>query len=375
MKINFLKDSFFIISLFISFVVNAPFSYFYPEIRSFFILTTIILGIYRIWNFKSLKLYLLTFVLLSMLILFHLINKTFLHPSSNLFLACMILGLLAFKDYKLIIKLLKISLIINFSIMIYELINFKYFINIISENKFEIGRYQGLFSYSKENSYFIFMSFLFLRYFNSLGWYKWLILFSSFLTGSRTSMIFVLSIMSIDYVFNSFNFRKVKFKNVFIFFVPVIIAFNLTNYYFSQNTLIYNRLLNSFNFQSSSHVDRTYFWKSYLDYIFNYDLIYLVFGKGTYIANILGNGAESTWLMILSEGGFLGLAIFSIPILYVTSLTIKNPSKYYPFILLIIFFQFGRISIGWADGIVFWALIFYIIFFNKNQNEHKILSI
>ena len=375
MILNFLKEYLFIISLFISFIVNAPFTYFFPEIRILFILTTLITGFYRFWNFKSFKLYLLFFVFISILILYYLINQTFLYPSNNTFFICLIFGLLAFKDYKLIITFLKIALIINFSIMIYELISFKYLINIVSENKFEIGRYQGLFSYSKENSYFILITYLYLRYFNSLGIYKWIILFSAFLTGSRTSIIFILVIILLDYILNNFNFRKIKIKKILAFALTFIISFKLIDYYLSENILIYNRILNSFNFQSSSHLDRIYFWETYLDYIFNYELIHFLVGKGTYIANTIANGAESTWLMIFSEGGLLALIIFSLPILYVSSLTFKNPSKYYPFILIIILFQFGRIAVGWADGILFWSLIFYIIFFKKTKNEHKILSI
>lgn len=372
---NFLKEYLFIVSLFISFIVNAPFTYFLPEIRVFFILSTLIIGFYKFWNFKSHKLYLLSFTFFSILIFYYLLNQTFLYPSNNAFLICIILGLLAFKDYRLIVIFLKITLIINFLIMIYELISFKYLINIVSENKFEIGRYQGLFSYSKESSYFILIAYLYLRYFNSLGIYKWIILFSAFLTGSRTSIIFILLIILADYILNNFNFRRINLKKFLASAVTVFISFKLVNYYLSENILMYNRILNSFNFQSSSHLDRIYFWEKYVDHIFNYELIHFLVGKGTYVANSIGNGAESTWLMILSEGGLIALIIFSVPVLYVSLLTFKHPSKYYPFILLIVLFQFGRIGVGWADGIVFWSLIFYIIFYKKTKNEHKILSI
>ena len=88
----------------------------------------------------------------------------------------------------------------------------------------------------------------------------------------------------------------------------ILIGFPVMRFYFiGGSAYMLDRIYNSFNFGSSSHLDRLFFWNAYLLEINKYNWYEIFFGAGQKINVIVGNGAESTYLMILSQYGMITL--------------------------------------------------------------------
>lgn len=361
------------ISILLGLICNATFSEFFPSLRLLFLVIAIILSLYKFSTYgRSVSMISTLFLILSLIFFnsnyYIIINS----HTDNAYYFAIIFGLIISDNIFTLKKYLTYIIIINFIVMIYEILNFKYFINLVAANKFELGRYQGLFAYSKETSFFLVVSFLLFRHFNTSFIFKLLLLISSIFTGSRTSMIFIGSILIID-VFFKINVKN-KTKNIKYFIGIVLFLLLLIPFfqlYFKDNFVIYNRILNSFDSQSSGHLDRMYWWSRYIEYIGDYNLIEIIFGKGSFIVQRLVNGSENTWITLFSEVGLVGFLIYFIPILYLSFLSVKNSFKYYPYFLLMLLMIFGRIGLGWADGIILWALIFHIIYFSKKIDYEK----
>jgi len=361
------------LSIVLGFICNATLTQFFPELRTLFISSTLILGSYKTLTFGRSKILIYILILILTLLLFN--SKYYILINSytdNAYFYCLILGILISDNIFYLKKIMSWVIIINLLIMIYEIFKFEYFINIVSANKFEIGRYQGLFSYSKEASYFLVISFLLFRHLGTSLSMKLFFLISSIFTGSRTSIIFIVFILVIDFLLK-IDFKIIFAKQTikyffysFLFLPPIVVFFNL---YFIDNFIIYNRIMQSFDFQSSGHLDRIYYHNQYINYFQNYNFVEFFIGKGSFVGDKVGNGSENTWLTLFAETVLIVFLIYLVPILYISFLSTKNFIKYYPFILLMILMLFGRIALGWADGILLWSLIFYIIYFNKKGYE------
>ena len=359
------------LSIVLGFICNATLTQFFPELRTLFISSALILACYKALTFgrSQLLIYIFILILLYFNSIYYIIINSY---TDNAYFYCLILGILMSDNIFYLKKILSWVLIINLLIMIYEIFKFEYFINIISVNKFELGRYQGLFSYSKEASYFLVTSFLLFRHFGISLSMKLIFLISSIFTGSRTSMVFIGFILFIDFLLKTdfkIIFKKQIFKYLFYSFLLLTPLGFFLNLYFIDNFIIFNRIMQSLDYQSSGHLDRLYYFNQYINYIQDYNLVEFFIGKGSFIGNKVGNGSENSWLTLFAEAGLSGFLIYLIPILYISFLSIKNFIKYYPFILLMILMLFGRIALGWSDGIVLWSLIFYIIYVNKKKYE------
>ena len=359
------------IAIVLGFICNATITQFYPEIRALFILAVLILACYKVMTYGKSQLLIYTAILL-LLSLFYAYYAIIDHFTDNAYLYCLILGMLVGDNIVFLKKILALLLIINFLIMLYEISSQEYFITIVAANEFEPGRYQGLFSYSKEASYFLVSTFLLFRHLGTSLSINLIFLMSSVLTGSRTSMIFIGFILVID-LFIKTDYRTIvkkhKFKYMFFSFIVFPQLLGYMKVYFKENFIIYNRIMQSFDTQSSGHLDRSYYFNQYVNYIQEYNIIEFFIGKGGFVGAEVGNGSENTWLTLYAETGLIGFLIYLIPMLYVSFQSLKKFNKYYPFILLIILMFFGRIALGWADGILLWSLISYIIYFSKKNYE------
>jgi len=303
---------FFTILLFIGFIISAPFTYFVPSLRY---IAAIIIFLYLIvtiftnyWTDKQLFIFQIFLILYLFIQLF--LNQIRDYNADFSILFSILFATLFLKNIEQIIRILKIIIIINFVIMIYEVITFEYIINIVEVNKYQFGRMQGLFSYSKEAGYFLLITFIFIRYFNVILFYQLIIFLSSFMSGSRTAMLFIGFILIIDNIYlihkkiTLYKFIKRYISLFFILYVGLV----LFTYYFNEdNIYILNRILNSFNMESSSQSERIVFWKSYFFAFNDYNIIELLFGKGTYLNHQIDNGAESAYLMLFSQLGLIGL--------------------------------------------------------------------
>lgn len=361
------------IVLFIGFIVSAPFEYFIPSIR--YLAVAIIFGYLFINIFtnywKERKLFLFQMFLISYIYIQHFLNQIRDFDSDLAVLLSMLLATAFIKNIDSTIKILKFLVVVNFIAMVYEVISFEYIINIVENNKYEFGRVQGLFSYSKETGYFLLITFVFLRYFDVSMFYKIILILSATMSGSRTAIIAILFILFIDYIYQTYN--KINYKQFFYFFITVAILILFTSYYFTDKTeYMLFRILSSFDFETSSQQHRLYYWKFYFESLNNYSIFNWIFGNGTYLNHLIGNGSENTYLMIISQMGLIGLSIFLVPIFLVIILFFKKPFRYYPFLVLFVFLFVGRIGIGWADGILMWIMIYILINNNYTYNKRLI---
>lgn len=360
---------FLVIFLFGGFILSGFFTYFMPFIR---IISVIIILIYLSVNIylnylKSRNIFIFQIILLSYIMIQFYLNQIRDFDADLAMLLTMLFATLFLKNIKELIRILKFVIILNFIAMFFEVVSFSYIINIVEANKYEFGRMQGIFSYSKEAGYFLLIAFIFLRYFNISIFYKIILLLSSVMSGARTAIIAIIFILLVDYIYQAH--RKLNFRNIFkqylYFIVIIVLLISFSSYYFTDKTeYMLFRISSSFDFDSSSQQHRLYYWNFYFNSLNDYSLLDWLVGKGTYLNNLIGNGSENTYLMVISQIGLIGLFIFIIPFIMVIILLLKKPFKYYPFLILFVFLFVGRIGIGWADGILMWIMIYFII--NKN---------
>lgn len=360
---------FFTILLFVGFISAAFFAYFFPIIKIVaiaFVLVYLIINIFMNYYYDS-RIFIFQLFLISFLFLQLFLNQIRDFNADLAILIVMLLGTAFMKNIDETIKILKVVVIVNFFIMLYEVINFEYLIQIVEANKYEFGRMQGLFSYSKEAGYFLLIAFIYMRYFDISMFYKIIILLSSVLSGSRTAIVAIVFILLVDYIYNTHKGINIKFlfKQYMLFIITITSLWLLSVYYFTdQNEYMLHRILSSFDFESSSQVTRVTFWNEYFQSLNNYSILQWLVGNGTYLNNLIGNGSENAYLMVISQLGILGFFIFTLPFIFVIVLFLNKPFKYYPLLVLAIFLFVGRIGVGWADGILMWMLVYYVIYQN-----------
>lgn len=363
-----------ILVLFGGLVVSAPFSYYIPQLRllclgilGLLLASELVIRIVR----KNDPISLIQLGLVVITLFYFFLNLFREYPSDPIVFIIILVATFFSKDQKGMIFLVKAVVLINIAIMVLELLNGQYLLQLRAESEYEIGRMQGLFSYSKETSFFLICAFLLVRHHGSSNFFNIVFLISSFLSGSRTSLLLVALVLAFDFILKQTRQKNLAAlaRNLFyvlIFLGILVLLFSL--WVSESNLFVLTRIMSSFDIESSSHQQRLYFWTQFWDYISSFSLDELLFGKGTFIENQLKNGAENTYLMLLSQFGFFGLFIFMSPLLLVALLTFKNLAKFYPFILLLGFMFVGRLAVGWADGILLWILIIGIL------NEHYTIS-
>ena len=273
-----------------------------------------------------------------------------------------ILGFFIYRYIEYAKQILIYLIILNLIILIYEFLNNDYLFYYASAvgEQFVAGRYKGLFSNSKEMAGFLVSaSLLFKQKKNILM----LLFISSIFSGSRTAMLFIGVLLLIEFIYYIFKY-KLTFLKLFSLISILILIITFFAYYFNENVSMYGRIINSFNFDSSSHQGRFYAWDLHLEMVLNTDFIHLLFGNIGYNNYILGTGAENSYLTTIGNNGLIVFFFFYTPILFFAFLNIFNFYHYYPFILLLIVFQISRVSGGWSEGILLWAYLFYHYNFN-----------
>jgi len=275
-----------------------------------------------------------------------------------------VLGFFAFLYFEKFKSILKILILINFLVMINDVYSGEYLFNFDPiGNYYQIDRGKGLFGYSKSAGAFLIFAALIFRKDRTT---MFVILLSSIMSGSRSAMIFVLLVFLIDYLIDIK--QNITFKQVIYFLSIMSISSFLMYLYFLDHIGMWYRIQGSFNFSDSgTHGYRFYIWNEYLKVINDFNIFHLLFGNTAYANNYLGNGAENAFLTVLANNGLIMFLIFFVPILFFSVLSVINFRLFYPFILLLGIFQFGRQGLGWADGILLWAYIYSILYSNYFQ--------
>lgn len=264
--------------------------------------------------------------------------------------------------FELFLKLIKCFIVINLLVMFYEFLTESYFLEPTSDSPIFIGRAKGFISYSKEaGSFILLFTVLFIRYLKP----KWFIalLFFSILTGSRLAMLIVLLAIVIEI------FYRAKLKH---FCSPAVILLSIVSlsitiygiYLYSnlgQSAIIVERLSGTLDTGHSSNNERMNFWQSHLDVYSNYNFLQYLVGSPSESISIVKNGAESAFINLITDGGFLAILIYISAIIFMFFLMRPQVNTFLHLFLLIVAMQLSRVNIGFLDATLFWAFFGYLI--------------
>ena len=225
LKFNFLgkySDITLVYALFVGFITSAFFTYNILPLRILAVLMVLFFSITNVFvNIKNKN---LDFIFQSILVVFVvfqlLLNQNRIYPADIAPFITIIIALSFYKYNDLIFDVLKVAIVTNFAVMIYEFFTGDYLIRSVEVNNYEYGRLQGIFSYSKEVGYFILMAFLYIRKYNAGFFIKSIVIASSLMSGSRMAMIFIAFIMILDFVFSlRMKFHAKAFFRVIVTFI------------------------------------------------------------------------------------------------------------------------------------------------------------
>lgn len=276
-----------------------------------------------------------------------------------------------FEFYK---KLLKYFVVINLFAMIYEFLTISYILEPTADLDVFIGRAKGVISYSKEaGSFILLFTILFIKELK-VKWFP-VLLFYAILTGSRLAILGVFASIAIEAfsrakIKGALSFKAIVASAIFI----LIISLGLYFYYISaQSEIIVNRLSGALDTGHSSNLERVNFWIQHLAAYNDFKWWGLILGEPGRATGIVGNGAESAYLNLLTDGGIIALSVYLGGIFLLFILRGPSISWLFVLLLLVLSMQISRVNIGFLDGTMFWAYFWYL-FQEKHLKKKKTLN-
>lgn len=281
-----------------------------------------------------------------------------------------LLGLCFAINFTIFFKLLKIFILINLAAMVYEFITLSFIFEPMSDLAYFTGRAKGFISYSKEaGSLVLILALLFsqrLKYY----WFP-ILLFSAFLSGSRLAILGVILIICFEccariHLSNKVSLGKVIGGGGLLFFMFIAGYFYISS---DQSSIIIERLYSSLDTNHSSNNERMNFWYHHLLSFGDNNILGFIFGEPGKSTALIGNGAESAFINLLSDGGLVALFIYLTAIFLLFWLMGPSIQTLVILILLILSMQISRVNIGFLDGTVFWAYFWYLLLSNLRSNH------
>ena len=318
---------------------------------------------------RKLTFFVLCFALCSLASIGGLIGvaQPFVNISLVYFYFSIVFGFFFACNYDFFVRLLKSFLVLNFLAMIYEFGSSAFILEPTSDLPQFIGRAKGLISYSKEAGALVLVFAVF--FVRELG-YRWfpVLLASAVLTGSRMSMVVVFLIIFLELIRRLFHHRRAFVSNLFSIFVLILVLMVGVLFYLSlgQSEIIVNRFYRTFDITHSSNIERMHFWASYLAVYSEFDLVNLIFGRPYFAQYFIGNGAESAFLNLLTDGGMVGLSVYLFAILFICFRAPLKVSFMCNVFLLLVSMQLSRVGLGFLDGVVLWV-IFWVLIFDRRK--------
>lgn len=325
-------------------------------------------------NIERVRIYIVAFfVTLSTFISTSLGDTFFSRDLQSVFFYLPILtGYLFYRDFNTCFKIIKVILLFNFLLILYEYISISYIFPPTVDLPEFYGRAKGVFSYSKEMaSVLIIISSLYLP--KLKGYWFWVLFISSLLSGSRLAVLVVSSCILIEVIYRNRIYFRRNFERfivysplVLILLVIVIIAFFQTKY----AHVTYIRMLGAFDVTHSSNVERISFWTQYISIFSSYDLVHLLFGYPNKASLLVGNGAESSYLNLLVDGGFFALFLYLL-CFFIIFLNVNGLNVFICVLLLVCSMQITRVGIGFVDGSLLWMYFWNVVLRNLGVNSNE----
>ena len=278
------------------------------------------------------------------------------------FYVSIIYGFLFAIYYTEYLSLVKMLLFVNLIAMCYEWYNLEFILLPTSDLDHFYGRAKGFISYSKAAGAFVLAFTLLHAKSIKVSWFPVLIA-SSFLTGSRMAMTFVIICIAMEVLRRLASAKSTKIENVMLHCV-LLISIVVFFYVFSlqsQSDVLINRLPSTFSVVKGANVERIHYWNEHLRIYDDLPWIHKLLGYPTYATKVIGNGAENSYLNLLNDGGIISLFLYSIGILIAFLLGQFNLSSIAYLILFLICMQISRFGLGFIDGTMLWVVFWYKI--------------
>jgi ABC-type multidrug transport system fused ATPase/permease subunit len=180
-----------------------------------------------------------------------------------------------------------------------------------------------------------------------------------FFANSRTGMIIIIVVSFLN---NSSRKNLLKILPLFIAIVSVALLVIKTGF---VSDYAIERITSTFDFQdSSSNLDRLFYWISSIDHFKNYSLANKIFGNNGSFAILFLNNSESGWLSLLVDNGIIGLSFYLLTFIYITlhsfrkNMVAEGFTVIFIFVVMTVFtFHLSRIS-----NFLLWFYIFSLQF-------------
>lgn len=276
------------------------------------------------------------------------------------FFYCIFLGHILYYNIEKIVPLLYLLLFLNFLALLIEIL---FQIELVNRSdSYESSTIallykMGLFSSPKGGAFFIITVGL-IGFLRKNVYILLLALISSLLTGVRVSAIGL--ILPLLYLSSEIFCKLNRARFLLMMLIAIGVSYYFLSIFFEENSQMLLRLYSSVDFQDASNIERFSYWKQHWNIYYNSDIMNKIFGNYNYAFKIVGNGAESLFLDLLNNYGFLSLLIFLFPILY--CLKYNFNFKYFIFIgTIILLTASGRYCMSYSDAIVYWMIMFTFI--------------
>ncbi len=254
-----------------------------------------------------------------------------------------------------VLRVLQVCLIANFLAICYEIINLKYVVK-LSEDAIGINNLiyrNGLFSNPKEGGAFIACVALIMFKYGKYSIVAASFLFS-ILCGVRTSSF----ILFFPFLVVMYSFLKRGLVSLSWMLLLFLLVGYYMFYYMSDVSSLMERFINLLSTTDEGNSMRLVFMKKHVDIcVDDYNLFDYLFGRFGYSRNQIGNGAESSWLDLLTNVGISTFLLYVIPL---CQIIVRSQKWIMKITYLVLFVSMGisRFGIGITSGVLFWLLIF-----------------
>ncbi len=188
----------------------------------------------------------------------------------------------------------------------------------------------------------------------------------SVLANGRLGMIICVLILMTHFIekYNFIKFLKSKkgLLAMFLIFLGAIVSFN---YFISEKSII--RLKAALSITDSSNLGRFYYWKTAINFYWDYNIFHKIFGNSGYFRSVIDNSAENGWLMLLLDNGLLGFLYYFTPICLIFFLSIKYKTAHFAYIVLIFLCMMTQtFHLGASASLLYWIVIYiYLLDFKS----------
>ena len=343
----------------LSFTLASVGNTYYPSLNRVFqiislLLSMFVIGRQKIQGFSKRLVFFITFLC----VLYYIIYLSNIGEFLTLFttyifpIYCAISLTLISGYNRIITNTFALVIICNLAVLLIEIVTGQVFVTVAEGYEIYLGTpfyHFGLFSDPKGGGFCIALMALFLP--KEYLWIYIIAFFETILSGCRTSTI----LMVVPLLFNIKD-CNLKVKLIFGGVIAIIVVYVGGMIDFDPRVI--ERLFNVFDKSEAGNDERILFINKHLALMVrDYGFFDYIFGRYEYTRQFVGNGAESSILSLLLNGGISLLLVYLAGILYGFKNKQSVADKLSMSVLFLLMFVSG-IGGGINSGFIFWLYIF-----------------